>query len=772
MQALTEFQHAEPAVRERAAEIFEEHRQWIYKRTDHLFAFLTVIQLVACFIAAYVISPRTWTGTETKIHPHIWASFIIGGLIASFPIYLALKRPGEWMTRHTMAAAQMMISGLLIHLTGGRIETHFHIFGSLAFLAFYRDWKVFIPATIVVTLDHLLRGIYFPLSIYGVLNASPWRTFEHAGWVVFEETFLIRFCVMKSNEMLEIAETRANLEHTNETIETRVRERTVELKTAEAALLGANKELATAHDEAVEANRSKSVFLANMSHELRTPLNAILGYSEILQEESEDTGQIAIIPDLKRIHGAGKHLLTLINDILDLSKIEAGRMEVYLEDFDLLGLIEEVASTVKPLIEKNNNTLKLECAPDLGIVRSDLIKTKQILLNLLSNASKFTENGTVTLKALREKLEGADWITLKVFDSGIGMTPEQQQKLFKEFMQADASTTRKFGGTGLGLAISQHFARAIGGTINVKSAPGEGSCFVLRIPARAAEKAAPPRQKEYPAAVEAVAPAGPLTKRILVIDDDPAIRDLMKRSLGKEGFEVHTASAGEEGITLARKIMPDAITLDVMMPGKDGWTVLSELKADRDLQHIPVIIATMVENRTMGYALGAAEYMMKPIDRERLVGICGKLCKKGAARRALLIEDTADARDLIQRALEREGWSVSAADNGKSGLARLKEALPDIILLDLMMPEMNGFEFLTELRAKPEWKTIPVVVITAKELTKEERARLTGNVQGVLQKGLYTREELLREIGSLAASCKPAPRGESEIASEADRKAA
>jgi hypothetical protein len=375
-----------------------------------------------------------------------------------------------------------------------------------------------------------------------------------------------------------------------------------------------------ARQAAEAANKAKSGFLANMSHELRTPLNAIIGYSEMLVEDAADMEPEEIIPDLHKIHGAGKHLLTLINDILDLSKIEAGKMELYLEDFDLLALIEEVASTIKPLIEQKANTLEIHCGNNLGMVHSDLTKIRQCLFNLLSNASKFTEQGTIALLVDRTPEEDFDWLTFSVRDSGIGMSSEQMEKLFQAFSQADTSTTRKFGGTGLGLAITKRFSQMMGGDISVESEPGVGTTFTLRLPAHVAasksEIKVTPESPPEPASEEG--------NLVLVIDDDPDMGDLMRRFLSKEGMRVRTALGGEEGLRLARELRPDIITLDVMMPSMDGWTVLTALKTDSELAQIPVIIISMLDEKNLGYSLGTSDYLIKPIDRDRLIGIIKK----------------------------------------------------------------------------------------------------------------------------------------------------
>jgi PAS domain S-box-containing protein len=502
-------------------------------------------------------------------------------------------------------------------------------------------------------------------------------------------------------------------------------------------------ELLRARREAQAANTAKSHFLASMSHELRTPLNAILGYSEMLQEDAETADQKSFVPDLQKIEAAGRHLLTLINDVLDLSKIEAGKMELYVETFELGTMLDAVSSTVEPLIHKNGNTLRREGTDHLGTMRADVTRVRQILLNLLSNASKFTERGTITLEARRQASGAGEQVIFSVRDTGVGMTDEQLGRLFQAFSQAEASTSSKYGGTGLGLAISKRFAEMMGGDITVTSLPGVGTTFTVCIPAVVSE----PRTTPVPASKAGENKLG----TVLVIDDDPAMRNLMERILGREGFHVVTAVDGPSGLELARSEKPVVITLDLLMPGMDGWEVLGALKAQEDLAHIPVVMLTILDEQRIGFALGAAEYLTKPIERDKLVAVLRRYGREPGSP-VLVVEDDEATRSVLGRALAGEGRVVREAENGRVALAFLEEETPGLILLDLMMPEMDGFELLAALRERPEWEKIPVVVITAKDLTAEDHARLNGAVQHVVPKSEKSPEALLGYVRSLVHS--------------------
>ncbi|HEY3897758.1 MAG TPA: response regulator [Chthoniobacter sp.] len=515
----------------------------------------------------------------------------------------------------------------------------------------------------------------------------------------------------------------------------------------------AEEELRRAKEAAEEASRSKSQFLANMSHELRTPLNAIIGYSELMREEAEDLELASFIRDLGKIEAAGKHLLGLINGVLDIAKIEAGKMDLHAETFEVAQMIEDVAATVAPVVEKNGNRFVTVGRENLGAMHTDLTKVRQSLFNLLGNAGKFTRDGTVWLEAERVTEDGRDWVAFRVRDTGVGMTPEQAQKVFEAFTQADASTTRKFGGTGLGLAITREFSRMIGGDATVESEPGKGSVFTLKIPAQMPQKGAAEMEDESKAGGSTGDTIEPIAgqPQVLLIDDDPTVHDLVRRFLQKEGFQMVGALSGQEGLELARKLRPSIIVLDVMMPAMDGWSVLTKLKGDAELSDIPVVMLTMVNNREMGFSLGVDDYMLKPIDRGDFVTTLRKYCTRQESPTVLIVEDDQPTREMLRRALEREKFQVTEAGNGVEALGQLTIHRPALILLDLMMPEMDGFQFTREVRAHPQWRNIPILVMTAKDINAEDRARLDGKVSRILQKGACGREELLVEISQRVA---------------------
>ncbi len=528
--------------------------------------------------------------------------------------------------------------------------------------------------------------------------------------------------------------------------------RNLELERTLARLTVTQAELQFAKEAAEAASQAKSVFLANMSHELRTPLNAIVGYSEMLQEEIAEAGQEELIPDLQKIHLAGKHLLETISHVLELSRIDAGQVELQLETFEVGTLVQEVVAVIRPLAEKERHKLQINCGDNVGRMRTDRSKLRRSLLNLLSNACKFTEAGTVWLDVAREIVpaaEGKDELIFSVRDSGIGMTAAELAIVFQPFVQADLSTTRKYGGLGLGLTLTKQYCELLGGELTVTSESQIGTAFTLRLPA----ESLPHHPNKQRGTVRMQRIKGSST--VLIIDDTPKTREQLQQFLRDEGFRVISAVSGDQGLRLARAMQPDAITLALLVSAVEGWAVLAKLKADAELATIPVIVLTLLESEGAGYALGAADYLIKPIEHARLLAVTGKYKAQtsAAASIALVIETYAPAREMLCEWLEKAGWQVVAAADGPGALAQMALQPPQLILLDLFLPEMGGFQFWAELHQHDAWRSIPVIVTTVRELSTEDRLRLNGYLTARLPQEALHRKELLREVEALVTAC-------------------
>jgi len=908
----------------RAQELFEEQRRRIARHTDRLFAGLMVAQYVAGIAAALLISPRAWAGTSSTIHANVWAAVVLGALIASLPVALALLRPAETLTRHVVAVGQMLMGALLIHLSGGRIETHFHVFGSLAFLAFYRDWRVLITASVVVAADHMLRGFYWPRSVFGVLAASPWRWMEHAAWVVFEDVFLIGACLRGVREMRSVADQRARLEATQERIEHTVAARTAELALAQSRLaasaefsaalnqpdaastyrsalqclartlqapiavvyaagpegaptarfaytldnflpkteffsgeglpatvvrtaevqelagpfggaglrlrtgigelelgsvigwpilfhgrcLGAlltahaapptdeqravvlasldqlavrmsafaieeqrlrlladlheqSRALEEARREAERASRVKSEFLANMSHELRTPMNSIMGFTARLIRKLGDTVGERERDALLTVDRNARHLLNLINDILDLSKIEAGRMEVVRERVDLSAVIREAIDVVAPLLDGKPITLRTELPDEVLTLDADAIKIKQVAMNLISNAIKYTDAGSVVVSAAEGEDETLGRVVrISVRDTGVGIRPEDQPRLFQQFTQLNGSATRRVGGTGLGLVITAQYVRMHGGRIDVASAPGEGSVFTVLLPTGAAP-AAPRPPAEVPTPTRAVAPhgirvRGPRALTILCVDDEPDILRYMELTFQDAGYDVLLAHNFDEATEGARRTHPDLICLDLGMAGHDGFDVLATLRGEPELASIPVVVVSGNDQAARSIAAGARCYLAKPVDANDLLTTVREVLA-GEVGSALVVEDDPDTSRLLATTLSEHGVSVRTAKHGREALNHLVDFVPSVILLDIMMPVMDGFELLEHLQRDPVWKHVPVVILTAKVLEPEEMSRLAQLSDVILTKGRGDTERIVEAILQAVRATKRKP---------------
>ncbi len=516
-------------------------------------------------------------------------------------------------------------------------------------------------------------------------------------------------------------------------------------------------ELRAAKEAAEEASRSKSAFLASVSHELRTPLNAIIGYSEILQEEVRERGASGLLPDLEKIHASGRHLLALINDILDLSKIEAGKVELLVESFDAAALVRTVGATVQPLVAARGNRLELAIGSEVGNVRADVTKVRQILLNLLSNAAKFTENGTVCLGVELSRGPERDELVFRVRDSGIGIAPEQMGRLFRAFAQADATVSRNYGGTGLGLALSKRYAELLGGELSAESEMGKGSTFTFRLPLATRETRTPSRPSLLGTrrsdvrrvVLPAYAEPGPDARLVLVVEDDAAARGFLVRVLNAEGLRVVSAENGAEGIRLARELKPALVTLDLLMPQEDGLSVLAALKADPALGAVPVLLLATGDDPQHGLTLGAAGHLVKPVDRDRLAEVLHRFASGRRPPRVLIADADEMTRTVLRRAVEREGGTVVEAADGRGALDVLASSDVDLVLLDVLIPGVDAFELLRWLRSAPgRGPLTPVVILAARQLTTADRARLAGAVEAaaVAGEGGAPLEEEIRRL--------------------------
>ena len=515
-----------------------------------------------------------------------------------------------------------------------------------------------------------------------------------------------------------------------------------ELTRLTAELQQRSRELADANRHIQEANRLKSQFLANMSHELRTPMNSIIGFSEILVDRLDGHIDVKHASFLRHILASGQHLLSIINDILDLSKIEAGKMEIYPERFSIRAVVESVCTVMRGMTRDHVPTFIIEVPDDVPPLEADLAKFKQVLFNLLSNAIKFSPPQlpiTISARHIGPTPEEGT-ITVSVRDEGIGIDPKHHEVIFEEFRQVDGTARREFGGTGLGLALVKKFIELQGGYVTVQSAPGKGSIFAFTLPVHS-------RAAVVSRAPEAEAPQA-ITERVLVIEDDAHAYELISSALGSAGYLAVRARHGDEALKIARESRPVAVTLDLVLPGLDGWEVLKRLKGDPATRDIPVVIISMIENRELGVALGADDYFVKPVDRERLLNRIHQLTRNSRPR-LLLIDDDANLHKLLDEQLARLGYTIESAFAGESGVKAARQSSPDVIILDLMMPGMSGFEVAGALKEWPETANIPIVVLTSKEISADDRRELQSKVTSFVQKGKSAREQLVTEIRRL-----------------------
>ena len=738
---------------------FVEHREAVHRQTDRLFAWLMAFQWLAGVGAALWISPWTWEGSEARLHIHVMAAIFLGGAITALPVALAVWRPGKALTRHVIAVSQVSYSALLIHLTGGRIETHFHIFGSLAFLAFYRDWTVLVSATVVVAADHFLRGVFYPQSVYGVLAASEWRWLEHAGWVLFEDAFLVHACLKGTREMRAIADRRAHLERWNA-------------------------ETAAARDAAERMNEAKSQFLANMSHEIRTPLNGVIGMIDLLLATDLDAKQQRYCRISK---SSADSLLSLISDILDFSKIEAGKLELDRVPFDLRLLVEDVAEMFAQRAASKGLELFNHRAPDVPQkVVGDPDRLRQVMINLVNNALKFTEQGEVVIRCGLVGLndDGSASLRFEVTDTGIGIPEERRHRLFRAFSQVDASTTRRFGGTGLGLAICKQLVELMGGEIGVESAVGRGSTFWFTV-RMGVEAVAPVTAGTLPSELEGL--------RVIVVDDNATNREILHEQLSGWGFRVACVASASDALEAMRTAAGRGesyrlAVVDMQMPETDGLGLVQQIKADSALAPTVIVILSSIGDNLSAAelrTLGIAGLATKPVRHSRLydtiieavvarpvkVEVPAKAApwtafnQAGAPLKVLLAEDNDVNQVVAAELLRKVGLACDIVSNGRLALEALRRQAYDVVLMDCQMPEMDGLEATRAIRRDEAAGVIapkrrgrtPIVALTANAIKGDREKCLDAGMDSYISKPIdptalfETMDRLLRGAPAVVA---------------------
>ncbi len=726
----------------------EELLKKFWSQTDRAFAVLLTVQWLAGIGIALWLTPLTWVGRTSETHVHVWAAIVLGGFIALPAVFLAIARPGRTSTRHVVAVAQMLASALLIHLTGGRIETHFHIFGSLAFIAFYRDWRVLLSSSAVVALDHFLRGVYWPQSVFGSEVVSHWRWIEHTGWVVFEDIFLIYTCLRSRALIWEGSLGRAEVEVAADRIELAVVERTRELAEANARLEAnievrrrTEEELKAAKEAADAASQAKSEFLANMSHEIRTPMNGVMGMTSLLLDSAQTEQQRGFTDTIRQSCDA---LMVVINDILDLSKIESGKMELEEQPFDLRGCVEDALDLFSQKAAEKKIDLGYLLAESLPLhVVGDASRLRQVLVNLVGNALKFTEQGSVLVEVSSRAIGGADqrtsapiesWheLTIDVRDTGIGIPADRLDRLFKHFSQVDSSMTRRYGGTGLGLVISKRIAEIMGGGIRVESTPGQGSTFSFSIRVRVADR--PQVQPDLPLL---------RGRHLLIVDDGEVNRRILRVQAERWGMQPHEVVSGAEALAyLESGASADVAILDMQMPEMDGLDLGARIHALSGRRELPLILlssATGHHDRADPRWLNFVARFNKPAKfvslRDALLTALGQQAATPKAPpqavttklavefplRVLLAEDNMVNQKVAVRFLELLGYRCDVASDGREALDSLLRQPYDVVLMDVQMPEMNGYEVTAEIRRQFSPDRQPQIIALTAHASAQDR---------------------------------------------------